>query len=298
MSSAHFERNGQLLRSLFQILMETPEGMSAREVLRRLRIILPPQGQEVGVYSDGLDRYDKNVRFASLEPKATGWLLKSEGVWSLTSEGQQAFNTFTTPSEFYRELSRLYKQRVKAQKRSLAPDIEMPIQKLEDGAGDLVVSLEDAEEKAFDEIKRHLSDLNPYDFQDLVGALLKAMGYHVLNSPPGPDGGIDLVAYQDPLGALSPRLKVQVKRLSTVINEADLRPFLSLINDGDVGVFVNVGGFGSSAHNAARRENRRITLIDAKQFIALWIENYTKLEDNAREKIPLKPIWYLRGPEF
>ncbi len=37
--------------------------------------------------------------------------------------------------------------------------------------------------------------MNPYEFQDLVAALLKAMGYHVnYVSPPGPDRGLDIVA--------------------------------------------------------------------------------------------------------
>ena len=42
----------------------------------------------------------------------------------------------------------------------------------------------------------------PYQFQDLVAALLRAMGYHVAwVAPPGKDGGTDIVAYTDPLGA-------------------------------------------------------------------------------------------------
>jgi predicted Mrr-cat superfamily restriction endonuclease len=36
------------------------------------------------------------------------------------------------------------------------------------------------------------------------------MDYYV--APPGPDGGIDLIAHTDPLGTTGPRIKVQVKR--------------------------------------------------------------------------------------
>jgi predicted Mrr-cat superfamily restriction endonuclease len=38
------------------------------------------------------------------------------------------------------------------------------------------------------------------------------MGYHTpFISPKGKDGGIDIIAYQDPLGLKTPRIKVQVK---------------------------------------------------------------------------------------
>jgi restriction system protein len=74
-------------------------------------------------------------------------------------------------------------------------------------------TLEEAEEAAWGEIREYLVAMRPYDFQELVGALLRAMGYYVLwEAPPGPDRGIDLIAYTDPLGTTSPRIKVQVKR--------------------------------------------------------------------------------------
>jgi uncharacterized protein with gpF-like domain len=53
----------------------------------------------------------------------------------------------------------------------------------------------------------------PYEFQELVADLLRAMGYHVAwIADAGKDGGIDIVAYNDPLGTRLPRIKVQVKR--------------------------------------------------------------------------------------
>jgi restriction system protein len=51
----------------------------------------------------------------------------------------------------------------------------------------------------------------PYDFQDLVAALLEAIGYHVLwVAPPGPDKGVDIIAGSDQLGIEDPRINVQV----------------------------------------------------------------------------------------
>jgi restriction system protein len=69
--------------------------------------------------------------------------------------------------------------------------------------------------------------MNPFDFQQLVADLLRAMGYHVSwVSPPGKDGGVDIIAYTDPLGTKLPRIKVQVRRVGQKIAMDGLKAFL------------------------------------------------------------------------
>ena len=46
---------------------------------------------------------------------------------------------------------------------------------------------------------------------DLVAAVLEAEGYRVSVSPPGPDGGGDILAGNGPMGFESPRICVQVE---------------------------------------------------------------------------------------
>jgi restriction system protein len=124
--------------------------------------------------------------------------------------------------------------------------------------------LEEAEEAAWSEISRYLLGINPYEFQDLVAALLRAIGYHVSwVAPPGPDFGIDILAYNDPLGASGPRIKVQVKRRTDKVNVDGIRAFMALLGQQDVGIFVCTGGFTSDAEREARgQEIRRLSLID------------------------------------
>src|SRR4029077_17564717 len=67
------------------------------------------------------------------------------------------------------------------------------------------VLFEDAKEKARDEIDTYLDTLSGYEFQNLVAALLEGMGYATSTiSKPGSDGGTDILAYTDPLGARTP----------------------------------------------------------------------------------------------
>jgi restriction system protein len=62
----------------------------------------------------------------------------------------------------------------------------------------------------------------------------------------------------------------------------------------DVGLFVCTGGFTRDAADEARtQEKRRVTLIDLDQLFELWVQHYEKLSDEARQRLPLKPIHFL-----
>ena len=138
----------------------------------------------------------------------------------------------------------------------------------------------------------------PYEFQELVAALLRAMGYHIgWVAPPGKDGGIDIVAYNDPLGTRPPRIKVQVKRQESKVSVDGLRSFMAVLGAEDVGIFVNAGGFTRDAEDEARGQQvRRVTLVDLDRLVKLWKEHYSKLDEAARRRLPLEPIYFL-APE-
>lgn len=176
-----------------------------------------------------------------------------------------------------------------------APSSEGSTLEQEESEKESSITFEQAEEQAWAEIEQYLQAMNPYDFQDLVADLLKAMGYHVAwVSPPGKDGGVDILAYNDPLGTRPPRIKVQVKRVNQKVNVEGLRSFASLIGNDDVGLFVSTGGFTKDAEDFARaQESRKVTLIAVDKLVDLWIAHYGKLDDMARRRLPLTPIYFL-----
>lgn len=161
------------------------------------------------------------------------------------------------------------------------------------------ITFEEAEEHAWEEIRKYVGALPPYEFQDMVAALLKALGYFVTwIAPPGKDGGIDVLAWSDPLGVKPPRVKVQVKRQQAKVSVDGLRSFLAVLGDEDVGIFVCTGGFTKDAEDEARtQEKRKIRLIDLERFVDMWTECYPRLEDAAKRKLPLQPIWFLAPME-
>lgn len=153
---------------------------------------------------------------------------------------------------------------------------------------------------AWVEIETYLAEMAPYEFQELVAALLKAMGYHVAwVAPPGRDGGVDILAFNDPLGTRPPRIKVQVKRNanSPRIDVTGLRSLMAVLGEDDVGLFVALSGFTRDAESEARQSHRRLTLLDTAALVELWTAHYGKLDDAARQRLPLRPVWFLAGAE-
>lgn len=65
--------------------------------------------------------------------------------------------------------------------------------------------------------------MDPFDFEELVAALLRSMGYFARRTEKGPDRGVDVIATSDSLGLDSPRIKVQVKQRSQRASVGDLR---------------------------------------------------------------------------
>jgi len=157
-------------------------------------------------------------------------------------------------------------------------------------------TLEQMEESALEGITEFLKGKNPYEFQDMVAALLRAMGYYTpFISPKGKDGGLDIIAFQDPLGANKPRIKAQVKhRPDAAISVDEIRGLLGLLNkDGDIGLFVTSGRFTTESEKFARDSHIHVKLINGDTFIQLWKEFYFKLSDEEKNFLPLQAVYFL-----
>lgn len=283
------KRVGELQRGVFKILLDHADGLPANEVLERLEKVVPPTGFEKSDYPNrpGVRRFEKITRFATIAPVKAGWLIKSKGRWTLTDEGKKAYAQFQDPENFVREGGRLYRQWAASQPETVS--------EIDEEESSEVGTFEEAEEAAWSEVERYLKTMNPYDFQNLVAALLRAMEYHVSwVAPPGPDKGIDILAHTDPLGTSVPRIKVQVKRRDDKINVEGLRSFMALLGDQDVGIFVSTGGFTREAESEARtQEKRKVTLLDLEKLFDLWVQHYDKIAESDKRLLPLKPVYYL-----
>jgi restriction system protein len=178
------------------------------------------------------------------------------------------------------------------------------LHKIVTAAEELPPETEEVEEPPFyDEVKAKadeliadlISRLDPYDFQDLVAGVLRAMGFRAVSTPPGPDRGVDIVAHPDPFGFERPRIKVQVKHRKGSVGGPEMRSFLGTLRAGDSGLYVSTGGYTNDAALEAERSREPVTLLDRDDFIRLLIEHYDVLEPEYKAQVPLRKVWVPAG---
>lgn len=247
----------------------------------------------------GYLRWQSKLSFFSIAYLKAGFLLKNKGSWYLTPEGEKALDL--GPAGMLRAAQAAYNQ-WKAQKNAGA-NPEVDPEEEEDGGGAVApqhpaATLDQTQELASTGLKDQINLRNAYEFQDLVAALLRGMGYYTpFVAPKGKDGGVDVIAYRDPLGTVSPRIKVQIKHRDAAANVQEVRQLMGLLQkDGDVGMFVSTGGFTSDAKTTARGSHVHVELIDFDRFIALWQDFYPKLRDEDKALLPLVPIYFYAPP--
>lgn len=294
--------------AVFNILKNAGGQMSGSEVIDKVRETVELTDWEKHQYTKtGYIRWESILHFYSIDCIKAGFLRKINGIWYLTEEGEKAMEggalaLHNAASKAYKEWALENRQKKTSQSSNNVDSlIDEEPDEIEDNISQAQkATLEQLSNQAKSGIKGYINRKNPYEFQDLVAALLRGMKYHTpFISPKGKDGGIDIIAFQDPLGATTPRIKVQVKhRPDSSVNVNDIRSLIGLLNkDGDIGLFVTSGNFTSEAERFSRDSHIHVKLIDIDIFISLWKENYTHLNDEEKNMLPLQPIYFLGSNE-
>ncbi len=280
----------------FKILKEAGGQLPGRDVVDKIKERLEFTEWEKEVYEKtGYVRWESMLQFYSIDSIKAGFLIKDKGIWYLTKEGEEAMKL--GPVKLQETASNKYKawkssQLIKDEKVTDETEVSELL--------DQKTKLSRLEDQAVADIKDYINSKDAYEFQQLVAALLRAMGYHTpFISPRGRDGGIDIIAFTDPLGALYPRIKVQVKhKPDSAVPVSDIRSLQGILNtDKEIGLFVTSGTFTSDSERAARESNKHVKLIDNSTFTTLWREYYPKMNDEDKNLLPLKAIWFLGSNE-
>ena len=234
-------------------------------------------------------RWTNNFQFYSIDYQKAGFIVKKNGYWYITPEGEKALKK--SPEEVMNMARTAYREWKKT--REIEDETEEPTD--ETAENENAMNLDLLESDAREGIRRYMVSKTPYEFQDMVAALLRAMGYHTpFIAPKGKDGGIDIIAYVDPLGAQTPRIKVPVKhKPETTIGASDIRALLGVLRAGDIALFVTSGAFSQDAKSTGTNSREFIRLIDGDEFIEMWQEYYDKMSDEDKNMLPLKRISFL-----
>lgn len=129
--------------------------------------------------------------------------------------------------------------------------------------------------------------------QDLVAAVLKVEGFQPVVSPPGKDGGVDILAGKGVLGLEEPRICVQVKATASSAGIDVINSLLGVVAGygATYGLVVSLGGFTKDARNKAKEQFFKVRLWDSDDLIDALLRVYDELDEEIQASMPLKRVW-------
>ena len=160
---------------------------------------------------------------------------------------------------------------------------------------DLEVDSEvDLEALANDSIIRFIEQrFRGHDLARLIDGILKSKGYVTRMSPPGPDGGVDILAASGGLGFDDPRICVQVKSSSDPVRSDILDQLNGVVQKfgASHGILVAWGGLTRQADKDMGNAFFKTRLWDQTKIVAELVSNYDRLDDELKSEIPLRRMW-------
>ena len=280
----------KLMHEVLTLLNENGGEMRSADIETGIEKRLAFDEWESQPYKDGGSRWLSYMHFYSIDFVKAGYIVKNKGRWFLSDEGKAALIKYNA-EDLYTAAHQAYLDWSKKQ---------------EDVTGTVRADNTDEEDvnrfanikaQADDDLMDYIQSRTPYEFQDMVAALLRSMGYYTpFVAPKGKDGGIDIIAYSDPLGATKPILKVQVKHynLNNPVTVDVIRSIVGVAKN-DVAIVVTSGRFAEPARQEARQFNVR--LIDGYEFSELWIKYFNKMSEDDKARMPIEPIYFIKREE-
>ena len=154
----------------------------------------------------------------------------------------------------------------------------------------------DLKQMAHDQIVARIqSRFSGHGLTRLVDAVLRVEGWATKVSPPGPDGGVDILAGRGSLGLDGPRLCVQVKsqpKPADVTVYRTLQGTMQTFN-AEQGLLVCWGGFNRAVLQEAKQGHFTVRLWNSSDLVDAIYGKYDELPPEVQAELPLKQVWML-----
>jgi restriction system protein len=149
---------------------------------------------------------------------------------------------------------------------------------------------------AHDQIVAHIqARFAGHALATLVDAVLQADGWVTKVSPPGADGGVDILGGRGSLGLDEPRLCVQVKSQNSSADVTVYRTLQGTMQTykAEQGLLVCWGGFNKIVLAEARQGHFSVRLWDSRDLVEAIYRTYEQLPAEMQANLPLKRVWML-----
>lgn len=158
----------------------------------------------------------------------------------------------------------------------------------------------DLEEMAGQQVEAILkSEFSGNELSELIGAILRIDGYFLRVSPPGKDGGRDILASDGPLGFGGNRLCVEVKSGASPSDNAVVLKLQGAMSNvrATHGLLVSLNGVTPDAQRILNDNFFQIRLWQMADVLNSIYRIYDRLPEEMRARLPLKQIWVPVTPE-
>ena len=176
------------------------------------------------------------------------------------------------------------------------PDPEAPASDTPPSNEPDVPEVPDLVQVAHDQVVAHVqARFKGHAMALLVDSVLKADGWVTKLSPPGPDGGVDILGGRGALGLDAPRLCVQVKSQNSPADVTVYRTLQGTMQTfkADQGLLVWWGGFNKVVLNESKQGHFTVRLWDSSDLVEAIYRNYDRLPAEIQAELPLKRVWML-----
>lgn len=254
-------------------------------------VVLPLQTQSLVVIGEVIGDYEYKVITPNIKHiRPVKWLKTIPR----SSIDQNILNTLSTLLNVFKleknNAENYFKELLKGE---ILPDHAEKSQKIEEERINI-------EEIAKDQIIKYVeSKFKGHNLTRLIQEILNARGYITWMSPPGPDGGVDILAAPGPLGFDRPRICVQVKSWTSPVGVNVVHELMGVMKKtgADQGLLVAWGGLTVPAKNEAKSQFFTIRVWDQGDIIEEIFKNYDKFSEDLQAELPLKRIWTLVNEE-
>ena len=89
-------------------------------------------------------------------------------------------------------------------------------------------------------------------------------------------------------------MKIQTKSGTSKIGSKEVKELRGLLNQGEKGVLVSLGGFSTDARHV-QQNDADLLLIDGERFVQLFLEFYDRLDPETRNRFPLRRVYVFVG---
>ena len=213
MSEKKPTRQAEIVFAAMKAIEANGGEMRISDIYETLASSFPLTDYEKEETKSGVIRWKAYLNFYSIEVGKVGYLVKKSGIWHLTEEGAKALAAGAGEffADFHGKFSKIQK--------------EHAVSVIEENA-DQPDDLDMLQGQASKGIREYIIKKNPYEFQDLVAALLRAMGYYTpFIAPKVKEGEVGLLVTS---GTFTSESKKEARNGHRCLRLIDIDEFIDL----------------------------------------------------------------------